>query len=82
MKNLNFGQLFRKCGIYIILVLFIIISTILRPDVFLTKANIISILVQISMTTILACGECALILGPVHIRPNTHLSGKFCRLRR
>ena len=24
----------------------------------------------------------AYILGPVHIRPNTHLSGKFCRLRR
>lgn len=63
MKNLNFGQMFRKCGIYIILVLFIIISAILRPDVFLTKANIISILVQISMTTILACGECALILA-------------------
>lgn len=63
LGGLNFGQMFRKCGIYVILALFIIISTILRPDVFLTKANLISILVQISMTTILACGECALILA-------------------
>ncbi len=63
LQNINARQIMKKGGIYIILVLFFIISTILKPHVFPTADNLISILVQVSMTIILACGECALIIA-------------------
>lgn len=61
--KLDYGQTMRKYGIFVVLVLFVLISTALKPDIFLSWDNIISILVQISMTVILACGECSLILA-------------------
>ncbi len=59
----DYGQLLRKYGIFVVLLIFLVISTLLKPDIFLSWDNIISILVQISMTVILACGECSLILA-------------------
>lgn len=63
IKNINIVQVLKKGGIYLLLVLFFVVSTILKPNVFPTMDNLISILVQISMTIILACGECSLILA-------------------
>lgn len=62
-RQIDYYQLFKKGGIYFLLVLFFTISTILKPNIFPTMDNLISIMVQISMTIILACGECALILA-------------------
>lgn len=63
MKNINYQLVLKKGGIYFLLILFFVVSTILKPKVFPTMDNLISIMVQISMTIILACGECSLILA-------------------
>ena len=62
-RELDLGSIIRRYGTYVLLFVMIIISTILKPNVFLTKNNLISILVQISMIIILACGECVVIIG-------------------
>jgi len=62
-NNIDYGQLSRKYGTYIILLLLFIISTILRPQTFPTINNLVSILVQVSMIVILACGETLVIIG-------------------
>lgn len=63
MKEFNFEVFFRKFGMYVILLLALLVSTILKPEVFPTLGNLVSILVQVSIVIILACGECVLILG-------------------
>lgn len=63
LKNIDYHQILKKSGIYLLFILFFIISSVLKPDVFPTTNNLISIMVQISMTIILACGECSLILA-------------------
>lgn len=62
LPKMEYSQFFRKFGTLTILIAFVVISTILRPGIFLTWDNIISILIQVSIATILACGECSLII--------------------
>ena len=63
LKSIDYHQILKKSGIYLLFILFFIISSVLKPNVFPTMNNLISIMVQISMTIILACGECSLILA-------------------
>ncbi len=67
-KRLTFVDVYNKVGILLILVLFVIVFSFLSP-VFLSRANIINMLTQTSVVTIIACGITLLI-----ITGNTDLS--------
>jgi inositol transport system permease protein len=56
------GELYRKYGITIIMVVLIIASAIINRN-FLKPQNLINILKQISVVTIIACGETMLIVS-------------------
>lgn len=61
--TIDYGRLIRKYGMAIVLVILVAIGTLLRPGIFLTYDNIMSIFVQVSMTIILTCGICPLIIA-------------------
>lgn len=61
-KKANFNELFRKYGIITILIVLFIISALINPN-FLKPQNLINILKQISVVTIIACGEILLIVA-------------------
>ena len=63
INNFDYGMLIRKYGMGFVLVFLFIIGTVFKPGIFLTYDNIISIAVQISMTVILTCGICPLIIA-------------------
>jgi inositol transport system permease protein len=67
-KEFNFADFYNKFGTLIILVTLLIICSLLSP-VFLSSINIVNLLVQIAVVTIIACGITMLI-----ITGNTDLS--------
>ena len=67
-KKFSFAELYNKVGIFFILLIFVIISTILSPN-FLSSRNVLNLLTQNTAVTIIACGITLLI-----ITGNTDLS--------
>ncbi len=61
-KDINIAAIYRKYGIIIILMLLFMVSAIIN-DNFLKPQNLINILKQISVVTIIACGETMLIVS-------------------
>ncbi len=61
-KKSNFNELFRKYGIITILIVLFIVSALINQN-FLKPQNLINILKQISVVTIIACGEILLIVA-------------------
>ena len=62
MKNkLSITTIYRKCGIYLILLVLLVVSSMVSP-VFLSGANIMNLLTQIAVVTIIACGITMLII--------------------
>ena len=61
--TIDYGRFLRKYGMFIVLIILVVIGTLLRPDIFPTYDNIMSIFVQVSMTIILTCGICPLIIA-------------------
>jgi len=73
-------QLYNKYGIFAILIVILAISSIISPA-FLTDTNILNVLTQISVVTIVACGETILIIsGMIDLSPGSviALSGCLC----
>ena len=60
--NIQFSELFRKYGIVTILVTLFVVSAFINGN-FLKRQNLINILKQISVVTIIACGETMLIVA-------------------
>jgi inositol transport system permease protein len=78
--NVNIKQLYNKYGIFAILLAIITISSLISPA-FLTNINIINVLTQISVVTIIACAETMLIIsGMIDLSPGAvvALTGCFC----
>lgn len=61
-KVVSSGELYRKYGIVIIMIILFIISAVINHN-FLKPQNLINILKQISVVTIIACGETMLIVS-------------------
>lgn len=61
-KQLSLASIYRKYGIFLILVLLFAASAIINSN-FLKPQNLINILKQISVVTIIACGETMLIVS-------------------
>lgn len=65
MKNktrLSSGEIYRKYGIVLIMIFLFIASAVINHN-FLKPQNLINILKQISVVTIIACGETMLIVS-------------------
>ncbi len=58
----NISKIYNKYGIVVILVGLLVICSIVSP-VFMSKANIINLLSQIAVVTIIACGETMLLIS-------------------
>lgn len=70
----SLSTLYRKYGIFIILILMVIISSILNP-IFLTKANILNVVRQLSVVMIIACGaQFVMICGMIDLSPGAVLA--------
>ncbi len=67
-KKLSFSEIYEKVGIVLVMVAFMVIFSFMSP-VFLTKANLLNVLTQASVVTIIGCGITLLI-----ITGNTDLS--------
>lgn len=77
-NRINLYSIYRKYGIFIVLVFMCIISSFLSP-IFLTKQNIINVIRQISITTIIACGETLLIIaGLIDLGPGSVVALAGC----
>ncbi len=61
-KKMKMGELYRKYGIVFILIILFIASAVINQN-FLKPQNLINILKQISVVTIIACGETMLIVS-------------------
>lgn len=61
-KALSSGELYRKYGIVIIMIILFVASAVINHN-FLKPQNLINILKQISVVTIIACGETMLIVS-------------------
>lgn len=61
-KNINLAEIYRKFGIILILVVLFAASAIINQN-FLKPQNLLNILKQISVVTIIACGETMLIVS-------------------
>lgn len=61
-KKMTAGELYRKYGIVVIMIILFILSAIINHN-FLKPQNLINILKQISVVTIIACGETMLIVS-------------------
>jgi inositol transport system permease protein len=78
--KINIKQLYNKYGMFTILLAMLVISSIISPA-FLTNTNIINVLTQISVVTMIACGETMLIIsGMIDLSPGAvvALSGCMC----
>lgn len=62
IKTVSLGEFYRKYGIVLIMIILIIVSSIINPN-FLKLQNLTNILKQISVVTIIACGETMLIVS-------------------
>lgn len=67
-KKLSVVEIYNKVGIVIVLFIIVVISSMLSP-VFFSKTNIINLLTQTAVVTIVACG-----ITPIIITGNTDLS--------
>lgn len=56
-KKIDLSQLWEKYGTFVILLLMVAIFGIISPTYFFTKQNFIQILLQSSVTILIACGE-------------------------
>lgn len=61
-KALSSGELYRKYGILIIMIILFVASAVINHN-FLKPQNLLNILKQISVVTIIACGETMLIVS-------------------
>lgn len=61
-KKLSSGEMYRKYGIVIIMLFLFVTSAVINPN-FLKAQNLLNILKQISVVTIIACGETMLIVS-------------------
>ncbi len=61
-RQWNFNEIYRKYGIFLILVMMCIISAAINQN-FLKPQNLVNILKQISVVTIIACAETMLIVS-------------------
>ena len=61
LNDKNFKNLYNKYGIYLVLLLIIFLSSFVAPN-FLTHINIMNLLTQIAVVTIIACGITLLII--------------------
>lgn len=61
-KALSSGELYRKYGIVIIMIILFVASAVINHN-FLKPQNLLNILKQISVVTIIACGETMLIVS-------------------
>ncbi len=61
-RQISIAMIYRKYGIFLILVLLFVISAVINRN-FLKPQNLINILKQISVVTIIACGETMLIVS-------------------
>lgn len=77
-KNRSMAQLYRKYGIVVILIILFIISALVNRN-FLKPRNLINILTQISVVTIIACGEEMLIVsGLIDLSAGLICTGSAC----
>ena len=77
-KNRSMAQLYRKYGIVGILIILFIISALVNRN-FLKPRNLINILTQISVVTIIACGEEMLIVsGLIDLSAGLICTGSAC----
>lgn len=77
-KSIMFSSLYRKYGIFIILIIIFIVSSLLNP-IFLTRANIINIVRQLSVVMIIACGvQFVMICGMIDLSPGAVLALAGC----
>ncbi|RRD93630.1 ABC transporter permease [Clostridiales bacterium COT073_COT-073] len=60
-RKYDVSVIYKKFGIYLVLLALLVISSIISP-VFLSKANIMNLLTQISVVTIISCGITMLII--------------------
>lgn len=61
-KELNVAAVYRKYGIFLILIVLFVLSAVINQN-FLKPQNLINILKQISVVTIIACGQTMLIVS-------------------
>lgn len=77
MQN-NLIILYKKYGIFVILILMCALSSILSP-VFFTSMNLINVVRQISITTMIACAETMLIIsGMIDLSPGSVVALSGC----
>lgn len=76
--NNSLISIYRKYGILIVLILMSGISSILSP-IFLSQINLINVIRQISITTMIACGETMLIIaGMIDLAPGSVVALAGC----
>lgn len=61
-KSINLAAFYKKYGIFLILVILFVVSAVINKN-FLKPQNLINILKQISVVTIIACGQTMLIVS-------------------
>lgn len=77
-RNINLASIYRKYGIVAIFFLLFIISAIINHN-FLKAQNLINILTQISVVTIITCGETMLIVaGQIDLSAGLICTGAMC----
>ncbi len=77
-KKINAALFYRKYGIVLILVLLFVVSALVNHN-FLKPRNLINILTQISVVTIIACGEEMLIVsGLIDLSAGLICTGSAC----
>ncbi len=78
MKKLKADELYRKYGIVLILIILFVASAMINSN-FLKPQNLINILKQISVVTIIACGETMLIVsGMIDLSAGLLCSPSMC----
>ncbi len=56
-KKIEFSQIWEKYGTFAILIVMVIVFGLISPETFFTKGNFVQILLQSSVTILIACGE-------------------------
>lgn len=77
-KKLPLSALYRRYGIFIILLLMIIVSSFIN-QIFLTRANMINVVRQLAVVMIIACGaQFVMICGMIDLSPGAVLALAGC----
>lgn len=77
-KRVPLSALYRKYGIFIILVIMIVVSSVITPT-FLTRANVINVVRQLAVVMIIACGvQFVMICGMIDLSPGAVLALAGC----